>query len=48
MIHIKHFWLLCLQVIQGKSRNNEKIHFYTPGVLLNPIVQEKSDQDMNQ
>jgi len=25
-----------------------KIHFYTPCVLLNPIVQEKSDQGMNQ
>jgi len=41
------FGYLFYKLSKEKSRNNEKIHFYTPGVLLNPIVQEKSDQDMN-
>jgi len=42
------FDYLFYKLSNEKSRNNEKIHFNIPCVLLNPIVQEKSDQDMNQ
>ena len=42
------FGYLFYKLSKEKPRNNEKIHFYTSCVLLNPIVQEKSDQDMNQ
>jgi len=26
----------------------DKMHYYTPYILLDPIVQEKSEQDRNQ
>jgi len=42
---LRTFGYLFYKLSKKKPRNNEKIHFYTPCVLLNPIVQEKSDQD---
>jgi len=49
MIYIKHFWLLVIQVIQGKyMKKMTKCIIMLFNSYLTPIVQEKSDQNMNQ
>jgi len=42
------FCYLLYKLFKEKPRNREKIHFYSPCVLPNSIVQEKNKQDKNQ